>query len=352
MSVIGCHARLIRWTGRSRGAVEAIDDQSSQSVSKSNCDAPLRAGTMEKYSKICKIGEGTYANVFRARNVHTNELVALKEINLSPEEGAPSTALREIAFMKELRHLNIVRLIEVIHTEDQLILVFECLGQDLKQFLDYRRSHGMPLAPLEIKRLLYQLIEGVRYCHQHRILHRDLKPQNLLLDQSGCLLKIADFGLARGYGIPVAGFSHEVVTLWYRAPDVLLGSTMYSTPIDMWSVGCIMAELYLLGAPVFAGKNIQDQLNKIFKLLGTPSRDEWPHLLAPNHPTPDWLRSIPIYAKPLSLAILFPTIEPAGIDLLSRLLDYRPACRITAQDALAHPYFYDVVAHMLDESSR
>lgn len=299
---------------------------------------------MEKYTKLQKIGEGTYAHVYRARNNNTGELVALKEITLNHDEGAPSTALREIAFMKELKHTNIVRLLEVIHTETQLVLVFECLEQDLKQFLDARRLAQQPLQPVEIKRLLYQLIEAVRHCHEHRILHRDLKPQNLLLDRHGSILKVADFGLARSFGIPVAGFSHEVVTLWYRAPDVLLGSTVYSTPIDMWSIGCIMAELYLVGNPLFSGKNTQDQLKKIFKLLGTPSREDWPCLLAPNHPPPDWLRTIPVYPRPPSWATIFPMIEPMGLDLLSLLLDYRPAFRINAQGALSHQYFYEVVS--------
>ncbi|PJF16855.1 putative CMGC/CDK/CDK5 protein kinase [Paramicrosporidium saccamoebae] len=306
---------------------------------------------MEKYTKLQKIGEGTYAHVYRARNNLTGEQVALKEITLNHDEGAPSTALREIAFMKELRHDNIVRLLEVIHTETQLVLVFECLQQDLKQFLDLRRSAQRPLQPTEVKSLLYQLIDAVRHCHEHRVLHRDLKPQNLLLDQQGTILKVADFGLARGFGIPVAGFSHEVVTLWYRAPDVLLGSTVYSTPIDMWSIGCIMAELYFVGSPLFPGKNTQDQLKKIFKLLGTPRRDEWSSLLAPNHPPPDWLRTIPLYPKPASLSTLFPMIEPSGLDLLSHLLDYRPSFRIHAQDALAHPYFYKVAPNFAGEES-
>lgn len=305
---------------------------------------------MEKYIKLGKIGEGTYANVYRAQNTLTNELVALKEINLSPEEGAPSTALREIAFMKELHHPNIVRLLEVIHTDTLLVLVFECLQQDLKQYLDSRRASSRPLGSFEVKGLLYQLLEGTRYCHENRILHRDLKPQNLLLDHNGSLLKIADFGLARGFGIPVTGFSHEVVTLWYRAPDVLLGSTVYSTPIDMWSVGCIMAELYLVGSPLFPGKNSQDQLKKIFKLLGTPGREEWAHLLPPNHSAPDWLRAIPLYPRPASLLTLFSMIEPSGIDLLAKLLDYRPAFRISAKEALAHPYFYEVVSQILDRN--
>lgn len=293
---------------------------------------------MEKYIKLGKIGEGTYATVYRARNTLTNELVALKEITLSPHEGTPSTALREIAFMKELRHPNVVRLLEVIHSEVQLVLVFECMYQDLKQFLDKHRKMSMPLDLYTIKSLLRQLLEGTFYCHQERILHRDLKPHNLLLDRHGKVLKMADFGLARAYGIPVAAFSSEVVTLWYRPPDVLLGSNNYSTHIDIWSVGCIMAELYTVGYPLFPGKDVRDQVKRIFQVLGSPTRDEWSYIISPSRHPPSWLREMDVY-PPQDLHSLLPSMDEDAVDLLKRMLDYRPEFRITAADALTHPYF-------------
>lgn len=312
---------------------------------------------MEKFIKLGKIGEGTYATVFRARNTLNNEIVALKEININGEEGAPSTALREIAIMKELRHPSIVKLLEVVHTENQLVLVFECMNQDLKCFLDSRRHAKNILSVNHIKNLMWQLLEGTTHCHALRILHRDLKPQNLLLDKDGHNLKIADFGLARAYGIPVAGFSSEVVTLWYRPPDVLLGSTTYSTHIDLWSIGCIMAELYLCGQPLFPGKDPSDQLKRIFRILGSPTRDEWTHLLhqqsgSPENSEnrqfmingensivpPDWIRSIGQYPRP-DLQSLLPMMDSDAIDLLKKLLEYRPHYRISAQDALNHSFF-------------
>merc|ERR1712023_606487 len=194
-----------------------------------------------------------------------------KKIRLEAEdEGIPSTAIREISILKELQHPNIVRLHDVIHTEKKLTLVFEYLDQDLKKFLD--SSDG--LDAFTIKSSLFQLLRGVSFCHDHRVLHRDLKPQNLLINREGAL-KLADFGLARAFGIPVRSYTHEVVTLWYRAPDVLLGSRKYSTPVDIWSVGCIFAEM-VSGRPLFPGNTDQDQLQKIFKVLGTPNETMWP----------------------------------------------------------------------------
>jgi len=195
---------------------------------------------MERYQKMEKVGEGTYGVVYKAKDRVTGEIIALKKIRLEAEdEGIPSTAIREISLLKELQHPNIVRLYDVVHTERKLTLVFEFLDQDLKKYLDVCDSGlGYPI----MKSFLFQLLTGVAYCHHHRVLHRDLKPPNLLINREG-QLKLADFGLARAFGIPVRSYTHEVVTLWYRAPDVLLGSRKYSTPVDIWSVGCIFAEM-------------------------------------------------------------------------------------------------------------
>lgn len=195
---------------------------------------------MERYQKMEKIGEGTYGVVYKAKDRVTGEIIALKKIRLEAEdEGIPSTAIREISLLKELQHPNIVRLYDVVHTERKLTLVFEFLDQDLKKYLDVCDSGlGLPI----MKSFLFQLLTGVAFCHHHRVLHRDLKPPNLLINREG-QLKLADFGLARAFGIPVRSYTHEVVTLWYRAPDVLLGSRKYSTPVDIWSVGCIFAEM-------------------------------------------------------------------------------------------------------------
>ena len=299
---------------------------------------------MDKYQKIEKLGEGTYGIVYKAQNKVTQDIVALKRIRLDKEEeGIPCTAVREISLLKELHHKNIVRLLDILHTEKKLTLVFEYLDSDLKKFMDYLSSSSsgtpvflentMPDAEL-IRSFIYQLIKGMAYCHEKLVLHRDLKPQNLLINRKG-ELKIADFGLARSFGAPVRTYSSEVVTLWYRSPDVLLGSRYYSTSVDLWSIGCIFAEL-VLKRPLFPGANVPDQLHRIQRLLGRPKLRDWPGLQDyPEYKDPAfWLD-----AEPMELADVFPTLEPHGIDLLSRFLQYSPDLRISAAEALMHPYF-------------
>ena len=278
--------------------------------------------------------------VFKGRNSSTGAFVALKEIHLDSEEGTPSTAIREISLMKELKHENIVSLYDVIHTENKLMLVFEYMDKDLKKYMDsYTSPSGQrgPLDPSTIKSFMWQLLRGIAFCHDNRVLHRDLKPQNLLINNHG-QLKLADFGLARAFGIPVNTFSNEVVTLWYRAPDVLLGSRTYNTSIDIWSAGCIMAEMFT-GRPLFPGTTNEDQLLKIFRLMGTPSERSWPNISAFPEYKPNW----PIYATQ-ELRNILPQVDGLGLQLLGQMLQMRPEMRCSAQQALAHPWFAEMNA--------
>lgn len=286
---------------------------------------------MERYQKLEKIGEGTYGVVYKAKDRVTGEIIALKKIRLEAEdEGIPSTAIREISLLKELQHPNIVRLYDVVHTERKLTLVFEYLDQDLKKYLDV--CEGGLEGSITMS-FLYQLLRGVAYCHHHRVLHRDLKPQNLLINREG-ELKLADFGLARAFGIPVRSYTHEVVTLWYRAPDVLMGSRKYSTPVDVWSIGCIFAEM-ANGRPLFAGTSDTDQLDRIFRHLGTPTGDDYPTITE----LPDYKPDFPNYDKPSDFSGLSPALDAHGIDLLIEMLQFDPAKRVSAADAMNHPYF-------------
>ncbi|ESW31019.1 hypothetical protein PHAVU_002G202100 [Phaseolus vulgaris] len=290
---------------------------------------------MEQYEKVEKIGEGTYGVVYKARDRVTNETIALKKIRLEQEdEGVPSTAIREISLLKEMQHRNIVRLQDVVHSEKRLYLVFEYLDLDLKKHMDSSPEFAKDLR--QVKMFLYQILCGIAYCHSHRVLHRDLKPQNLLIDRSTNSLKLADFGLARAFGIPVRTFTHEVVTLWYRAPEILLGSPRYSTPVDIWSVGCIFAEM-VNQRPLFPGDSEIDELFKIFRILGTPNEDTWPGVTS----LPDFKSAFPKW-QPKDLKTVVPNLEPAGLDLLSRMLHLDPSKRITARSALEHEYFKDI----------
>ncbi|XP_076326030.1 cyclin-dependent kinase 1-like [Tachypleus tridentatus] len=291
--------------------------------------------TVEDYAKIEKIGEGTYGVVYKGKNKKTGQLVALKKIRLeSEDEGVPSTAIREISLLKELKHPNIVCLQDVLMQENRLYLVFEYLSMDLKKYLDNIPS-GQFMDKKLVKSYLYQIIQAILFCHQRRVLHRDLKPQNLLIDQKG-LIKIADFGLARAFGIPVRVYTHEVVTLWYRAPEVLLGSPRYSTPVDVWSIGCIFAEM-ANKKPLFHGDSEIDQLFRIFRTMGTPTEDVWPGVSQ----LPDYKPTFPNW-KDYIIPSICSQLDTNGIDILQKMLVYDPSKRITALAALHHPYFDDL----------
>ena len=268
-------------------------------------------------------------------------IVALKRIRLdTEEEGVPCTAIREISLLKELRHENIVKLLDVCHSEKKLTLVFEFLEMDLKRFMD-KESNNLDAAT--VQHFLRDLLRGVQFCHARNVLHRDLKPQNLLISRDKDL-KLADFGLGRAFGIPVKKFTHEVVTLWYRSPDVLLGSTQYGTPVDIWSIGCIFAEM-ATGTPLFAGKSDADQLLRIFRFLGTPNNSNWPSMHHyPNSTNmlskPELLQNQdPECFRLFEASVGFEKLGREGIDLLLALLRYEPSERITATQALQHPYF-------------
>ncbi|XP_033339442.1 cyclin-dependent kinase 2 [Megalopta genalis] len=288
---------------------------------------------MDDFVKIEKIGEGTYGVVYKAKDKLTGKLVALKKIRLETEsEGVPSTAIREISLLRKLTHPNIVRLFDVVDGDKHLYLVFEFLQQDLKKLLDSVKG-GLDQAL--VKSYLFQLLNGISFCHLHCILHRDLKPQNLLIDREG-YIKLADFGLARTFGVPVRTYTHEIITLWYRAPEILLGTKLYSNAVDVWSLGCIFAEMATRRA-LFPGDSEIDQLFRIFRTLGTPDESIWPGVSQ----LPDYTSMFPRW-EPKCLDEVVPSFEPDAKDLLLKLLIYDPNQRITAKKGLNHPYFTGV----------
>ncbi|KAF4365380.1 hypothetical protein F8388_012536 [Cannabis sativa] len=236
-------------------------------------EATVTMSAMDAFEKLEKVGEGTYGKVYRAREKVTGKIVALKKTRLhEDEEGVPPTTLREVSILRMLsRDPHIVRLMDVkqgLNKEGKtvLYLVFEYMETDLKKFIRSFRQTTEKVPLDTVKTLMFQLCKGVAFCHGHGILHRDLKPHNLLMDRKTMMLKIADLGLARAFTVPLKKYTHEILTLWYRAPEVLLGATHYSTGVDMWSVGCIFAELVTTQA-LFPGDSELQQLLHIFKFV-------------------------------------------------------------------------------------
>ncbi|KAG5177809.1 cyclin-dependent kinase [Tribonema minus] len=290
---------------------------------------------MERYQRIEKggggnIGEGTYGVVYKAKDKKTDEIVALKRIRLEVEdEGIPSTALREISLLRELQHPNIVQLRDCIQSEGKLYLIFEFVDRDLKKYLE--AAAGL-LDASRVRSFAHQLLAGLEFCHARGVMHRDLKPQNLLVSREG-RLKLADFGLARAFCPPLRPLTHEVVTLWYRPPEILLGAHVYAPPVDLWAVGAILVEM-VTKRPLFPGDSEVDELFKIFQVMGTPTEDTWPGVTG----LQDWNPAFPVWPRKL-LSVYAPGLNAAGLDLLERLLVYSPSKRISAKKALAHPYF-------------
>ncbi|XP_008584507.1 PREDICTED: cyclin-dependent kinase 15 isoform X2 [Galeopterus variegatus] len=190
----------------------------------------LPFGAASSYLNLEKLGEGSYATVYKGISRINGQLVALKVISMNAEEGVPFTAIREASLLKGLKHANIVLLHDIIHTKETLTFVFEYVHTDLAQYMS---QHPGGLHPHNVRLFMFQLLRGLAYIHHQHVLHRDLKPQNLLISHLG-ELKLADFGLARAKSIPSQTYSSEVVTLWYRPPDALLGATEYSSELDIW----------------------------------------------------------------------------------------------------------------------
>ncbi|KAL7184949.1 hypothetical protein ACSBR2_026985 [Camellia fascicularis] len=290
------------------------------------------------YEILETIGHGSFGCVYKAHKRDTNEIVALKMIYSidDGDEGVPSSVIREVSYLKEMDHSNIVRLLDVLDDDKILCLVLEYMDLDLKKFMT--TSADIAKKNQVIKSLMHQLLDGLAYCHSQKLLHRDLKPQNLLIDCSKHILKLADFGSAREIGVPLQTYTEgeKVASLWYKAPELLLGGQKYSTPVDIWSAGCVFAEL-VIQQPLFDGATDFVQVIKVFSIMGKPNEETWPGVTS----ICDFLDSF-ASSEPQNLAEVVPGLEPAGLDLLSKMLCMNPEGRISASEALGHPYFDDI----------
>lgn len=287
-----------------------------------------------EFEKLNRVGEGTYGIVYRARDTKSNEIVALKRVRMEREkDGLPISTLREISLLINLNHENVVELrnVAVGKNMDSIFLVMDYCEQDIASLLDNMSS---PFTEAQVKCIMLQLLRGLQYLHARYIIHRDLKVSNLLMTDQGCV-KIADFGLARVVAQPRRGnLTPRVVTLWYRAPEVLLGSKNQTTAIDMWATGCILAEL-LLHKPLLPGKNEIQQIELIIDLLGTPNDRLWPELKELSI-----LENYSLKHQPYNnLKHSFTWLSASGLRLLNFMFLYHPGKRATAIECLQSAYF-------------
>ncbi|KAL3981445.1 Cyclin-dependent kinase 1-B [Acanthocheilonema viteae] len=291
---------------------------------------------LDKYDRTEILGQGSYGVVYKGIEKSTGKFVAMKKMRLQHEsDGIPSTALREMSLLRRLKHPNIVSLIEVILDEKLIYLIFEFISMDLKKCID-QIPFGELMEKNQQKSYLYQLLQGICFCHQRNVIHRDLKPQNLLVDENGGL-KIADFGLARELQFAQRKYTDVVVTLWYRPPEILLGSTHYSMSVDMWSIGCIFAEMAMKVA-LFRGDSEIDQIFRIFRILSTPKDEIERGVLK----IPDFMECYPDYVGNKLSEVLAGYMDEDGIKILKQMLTYDPLVRVSAKKLLKDPYFNDL----------
>lgn len=287
---------------------------------------------MDKYEKLGKIGEGSYGVVFKCRNRDTNAIVAIKRFVESEDDPLiKKIALREIRMLKQLKHTNLVNLLEVFRRKRKLHLVFEYCDRTVLNELD---NNPRGVKDSVTKKIIYQTLQAVSFCHQHNCIHRDVKPENILITKDG-QVKLCDFGFARILTGPGDEYTDYVATRWYRAPELLVGDTKYGPPVDVWAIGCVTAEL-ISGQALWPGRSDVDQLYLIRKTLGDliPRHMQ---IFSDNH----FFRGLTIPEPEIfePLEVKFPAIPTQTLDFLKSCLQMDPEARLSCEELKDHSYF-------------
>lgn len=283
---------------------------------------------MRRFDEIEVLGDGAFGVVTKCRDKETGEIVAIKKMKQRYATFDECLQLKEVKSLRKIKHENVIKMLQVFRENDHLYLVFELLHGSLLKTI---RDHTQPFTEPEVRHVISQMLEGLAYIHKMGFFHRDIKPENLMW--GGDVLKIGDFGLAREIRSRPP-YTEYVSTRWYRAPEIVLRHEFYNSPVDIWAVGAIMAELYTL-KPLFQGSSETDQLFKICSVLGTPGPNNWPDGL--KLATRLGIR-LPQFA-PTALSSIMPNASPEAIDLMTELLRFDPAKRPSASQALQHPFF-------------
>ncbi|CAH9080668.1 unnamed protein product [Cuscuta epithymum] len=294
---------------------------------------------MDRYHIINEVGNGTFGSVWRALNLQTGEMVAIKKMKKEYYSWEECINLREVKSLRKMNHPNIVKLKEVIRENDNLFFVFEYMERNLYELMKERernlyeltKERGKLFSETEVRNWCFQVFQGLAYMHQRGYFHRDLKPENLLVSKD--IIKIADFGLAREINSEPP-YTEYVSTRWYRAPEVLLQSPSYGSAVDMWAMGAIMAEMFTL-RPLFPGMNEADEVYKICSVIGTPTKMEWEDgLKLANGMGYEFPKIVGVH-----LSVLIPSASEEAVNLIGSLCSWDPCKRPSALEVLQHPFF-------------
>ncbi|KRX11020.1 Protein kinase-like domain [Pseudocohnilembus persalinus] len=288
------------------------------------------------YQVIKVVGDGSFGVVSKAVNTQTGEMVAIKQMKQDYENWDECLKLRELKALQKLKnHINIIKLKEIVQVEKKLNFITEYVQQNIWDYYNDQKKTGRPLSHDTIKSIFYQLCSAIKYMHQHGFFHRDLKPENILISAEG-IVKIIDFGLAREIRSRPP-YTDYVSTRWYRAPELLIRSTNYNSPVDIFAIGCIMAELFE-GQPLFKGQSEIDQISKICGILGTPTKEDWNDGLIQANKQGLKLQGF----DPIPLDQVLQNTPYDAIQIIQECLRWDPSKRPSISKILQHPYFKDV----------